>query len=118
MRVAHMPFVTWDNQKGRAQYQRRYPADVVPFLGKAYRHKYPATVSLRVAEELSVEQTADFLARVDEARMRFGTPAGMAAALRALRQRRASIRERTQAVIAHLGGEDAPLFPRFGGSQH
>lgn len=69
-----MPWVHWDTQKSRAQYQRRFPPDVADITGQWFRHKYPGDVSLRTAIDLSVEQTLEFNARVDAARRQAGTP--------------------------------------------
>jgi hypothetical protein len=70
MRVVQMPYVSWDSQKSRAVYQRRYPKDVRLVLGDWFRHKYPGSLSQRQAEAISHEQTAEFNARVDAARAR------------------------------------------------
>jgi hypothetical protein len=71
-----MPWVHWDTQKSRAQYQRRFPPDVVDITGQWFRHKYPGDVSFRTAIDLSVEQTLEFNARVDAARKQSETPGG------------------------------------------
>lgn len=68
-----MPYVHWDTQKSRAQYQRRFPPDVVEITGAWFRHKYPGTVSFRTAIEQSVEQHLEFNARVAAARQQAGT---------------------------------------------
>lgn len=74
MRVARMPYVHWDTQKSRAQYQRRFPPDVAEITGAWFRHKYPGTVSFRTAIDLSVEQHLEFNARVNAARKHLATP--------------------------------------------
>lgn len=94
MRVAQMPFVSWDKQKSRAVYQRRFPKDVQPLTGAWFRYKFPTRVSLRNAGDLSHEQTAEFAALVEAARQSLMTPEGVRAAARLSRERLAGIRQR------------------------
>jgi integrase len=82
-----MPFVSWDTQKGRAVFNRRFPVDVQPITGLWFRHKYPASVSRRDADEMSAEQLVVFNAAVDEARAIMGTALGIAAQSRAIANR-------------------------------
>jgi hypothetical protein len=76
MRVAKMPHLSWDNQRKRAVYQRRYPREVQPLTGVWFRHKYPASLNLADAGRLSHIQTAEYAARVAEATTRLGLPEG------------------------------------------
>jgi hypothetical protein len=68
MRIAHMPHVTWDRQKSRAGYQRRFPADVLLVTGKWFRHKYPTILSKQAAEAILHEQAAEFHEGIEAAR--------------------------------------------------
>ena len=107
--VARMPFVYWDSTRNRAQYQRRFPSDVQPLTGVWHRHKYPHTVSLPMAMELSIEKHLEFNTIVDAARQHLATPEGMIEALRGSRQRQRVMRERLLAVKDELAGIDGGI---------
>ena len=104
-----MPCVYWDEQKGRAQFQRRFPSDVQPLTGAWFRHKYLKSVSLSGAMQLSVEQHLEFNAIVEAARERLADPAGMVEVLRDSRGRLRLMRERMRALKAQLAGMDEGL---------
>lgn len=99
-----MPYVYRDSQKQRAIYQRRFPSEVYPLTGVWHQHKWPKTISLTTARELSAEKIVEFNALVEAARQRLQTADGMIEALRGSREQMRVMRENLLGVKDELPG--------------